>query len=138
MQDEQPNTQDEQPDRAERRRQEKELGKWNEAEWGPLAYREFHKCPHCGCEQRYTYEAFRGEIPEEKMISKPPALGAFEMVYETALHRITITVVVDSCCKCGMIIPVARSKKKTLLTARPMGGDLPGMGKRPPFLFRGR
>lgn len=120
--------QDEQPNRAERRRQEKETGKWNEAEWGPLAYREFHK----------TYEAFRGEIPEEKMIAKPPALGAFEMVYETALHRITITVVVDSCCKCGMIIPVARSKKKTLLDARPIGGDLPGMGKRPPFLFRGR
>lgn len=117
----------EEPNRAERRRQEKEQGKWNEAEWGKLAFRVFDKCPGCGCPARFSVEGMRGEMPEELMKAKPPALGALEFKYDTALYRITLAVVVDSCCKCGMIYTIARSKTKMPLVMIPKGGDGPGL-----------
>lgn len=128
----------EQPDRAERRRQEKQQGKWNEEKWGKMAFREFVECPVCHCQNRYSVEALRGEIPEDKLVNKPPAIGAFEMVYDTALYRIVLSVVVDSCCECGNLITVARSKQKTPLTMLPKGGDMPGLGGPGSRLFRPR
>lgn len=118
---------DKKPDRAERRRQKKEQDGWNEEEWGPLAYREFDKCPGCGCPNRYSVEALRKEMSEEKIKAKPLAIGSFEFIYDTPLYRIRIAVVVDSCCRCGMIYTVARSKSKTPLVLTPKGGDMPGL-----------
>ncbi len=92
---------------------------WNDAEWGPMAKRIFDKCPGCGCPSRYAVEALRGEIPDEVIQNKPPAIGSFEFVYDTEVWRIKLTVIVDSCCKCGTLYTVARNKSKTLLIMVP-------------------
>ncbi len=104
---------------------EKKPSTWNEAEWGPLAYKVFTECPHCGCPARYSVEALRGEMPEEKMQAKPPAIGSFEYIYDTALYRIKLTVVLDSCCQCGTLYTVARSRRKAPLSMIPRGRDMP-------------
>jgi hypothetical protein len=120
---------EDQPDRAERRREQKENPTWNEKEWGPLAWRAFDKCPVCGCKSRYTLEALRSEISPEKLAQKPPALQATQMVYETPFYRTTITVVWDSCCQCGALYTVARGKDKKAIIFKAKGGDMPGMVK---------
>lgn len=117
----------EQPNRAERRRQEKEQGKWNEAEWGKLAMREFDKCPTCGCPARFSVEALRGDMPEDRMKVKPPAMSGLQFNYDTPLWHIRLDVVVDCCCKCGTIYTVARSKIKKPQFLTPRGGDSPGL-----------
>jgi hypothetical protein len=111
---------------------------WNEEEWGKLEFREFDECPYCHCKNRFAVEALRGEIPEDKLVKKPPALGRFELIYDTPLYRITLTNVVDTCCRCGGIITVARSKKKEPLTFGRGGGDSPGLGGRGPRILQGR
>lgn len=98
---------------------DKEQPKWNEEEWGKQQFREFDKCPTCGCPNRFGMEAMRGEFPEDRMKEKPPAMGAFQFNFETTLHRITLDVVVDSCCKCGTIYTIARSKRKTSIVGLP-------------------
>jgi hypothetical protein len=118
------------PDRDERRRQEKSQGTWNEEEWGNREYREFPACPVCGCPNRYSLEALRGEVPEDKLLNKPPAIGSFQLSYLTPLHRITLNVVVDSCCKCGALITVARGRKKLPRVMIPRGGDSPQILRR--------
>lgn len=115
------------PNRPERRRQEKEQAKWNEAEWGKLALQTFDKCPVCKCPARFSLEAMRGDMPEDLIKKKPPALGAFQFNYDTPLFHIRLDVVVDSCCKCGMIYTVARSKIKKPHVLTPRGGDSPGL-----------
>jgi len=112
--------------RAERRRQKKEQGSWNEEEWGPLAWREFDKCPNCGCPARFTVEAMRGEMSEERLKDKPPAIGAMTFNYDTVLYHYRVDVVVDSCCKCGTIYAIARSKSKKPQVTMPTGGDMKG------------
>lgn len=105
----------------------KEKDTWNEEEWGPLAYREFVECPVCHTPNRFSVEALRGDFPEARMKTKPPAMGSLEFIYDTPLYRIRLAVVVDSCCKCGALITIARSKTKTPLTFKQTGGDMPGM-----------
>ena len=119
------------PNRGERRRQEKEQVKWNEAEWGKRDYREFDKCPVCGCPNRYALEAMKGEMPEEQMRAKPPALVSFEYNYEGPISRTKLAVVADSCCKCGAMITIARSKTKQLMVGQFKKGDIH------PFMWRG-
>lgn len=108
-------TNDGHPNRSERRREQKLNPTWNEAEWGSIEFQEFDKCPACGCPNRFAMEAMRGETAEENLNAKPPAMGMFRFDYDTALYRISLITVVDSCCKCGLIYTVAREKRKTLL-----------------------
>lgn len=93
---------------------------WNEEKWGPLAFREFDKCPGCGCPNRYSVEAMRGEMPEKDLEAKPPAMGYLEHIYDTPLYRVRLVVALDSCCECGMIYPVARNKSKKPLPLGPV------------------
>ncbi len=124
------------PNRAERRRIEREAAAdqgiqvpgappWN------LYPRTFDKCPFCGCPARFAPEALKGEFLLDRPRTSEPAMGSLEFITETPTHTIKLIVVVDSCAKCGMIVPVARDKiKKLKITRIPPGhgGRLIGRG----------
>jgi len=107
-------------DNGDRQYRQEKQEKWNEPEWGKVD-RSFDKCPGCGCPARYSVEAMRGEISEDQIRVKPPALGVFQFIYDTALSRTRLDVVFDSCCRCGLIYTVARSKMKKPLVMIPKG-----------------
>jgi len=124
-----------QPDRAERRRREKEAKKGQE-DYGPAAPRVYTECPVCGCPARFTVEAMKGDLQLENILGKEPALFSFEYLYDTPTHTMKLIVVGDSCQRCGALYTLARDKVKGSLLALPPkpGGDggpdliLPGHG----------
>jgi len=101
------------PNRAERRRQEKEAAKQGDQEdYGPAAPRLFTECPVCGCPARFTVEAMKGDLHLETILGKEPALFSFEYIYETPTNTIKLVCVGDSCQRCGAIYTLARDKLK--------------------------
>lgn len=113
------------PNRAERRRQEKAAKKGSE-DYGPAAPRTFDKCPVCGCPARFTVEAMKGDLQIEDILGKEPALFSFEYVYQTPTHKIKLVAVGDSCQRCGAFYTLARDKLKGIPFVKP-GGDHPGL-----------
>lgn len=109
------------PNRAERKRQEKEAAKQGQVDYGPAAPRVFKECPVCGCPTRFTVEAMKGDLQLENIQGKEPALGSFEYLYDTPTHTVRLIAVVDSCQRCGAIITLARYKIKTLNIDLPPG-----------------
>ncbi|MBA7714011.1 hypothetical protein ES703_123024 [subsurface metagenome] len=122
----------EQPSRAERRRQEKEAAKQPPEDYGPAAPRVFTECPVCHCPARFTVEAMKGDFQIEDILGKEPALFSFEYVYDTPTHTITLICVGDSCQRCGAIYTLARDKIKKVNLAIPgrpgPGGLILGKG----------
>lgn len=130
------------PNRAERRRQEKEAAKpkvkaeCKQCDKGPcdIAPRVFTECPVCGCPARFTVEAMKGDLHLEDIMGKEPALFShelitYEYVYDTPGHRIKLVVVGDSCARCGNLYTLARDKLKSLRLIVPKGpgGDGDGL-----------
>ncbi len=121
---------EEQPNRAERRRQEREQPKQDEKDYGPVYPRTYDKCPVCGCPARFTMEAMKGDKPEDILKSKPPALGALEYKYSTPTHDVKLVVVYDTCVRCGALFTIARDKKKSLrLSPSKFGPTVPLIGR---------
>ena len=133
------------PDRAERRRQEKEAKKQNphaecdQCDKGPcgIAPRVFTECPVCGCPATFTVEAMKGDLQIEDIRGKQPALMAFDYLYDTPNYEVKLTAVGASCVRCGVFYTLARAKKKgvPLVVPKRPGGDggpggliLPGQG----------
>lgn len=133
------------PDRAERRRQEKEAAKGkiraecNRCEKGPcvIAPMTFDKCPVCGCPTTFTAEAMRGDIHLQDIEGRVPALFSFEKVYETPSYTLRLVAVGASCAHCGVFYTLARDKMKGVpfvLPGKRRRGDggrhiiLPGQG----------
>jgi len=121
------------PDRADRRRQEKEAGKrklkaeCSQCENGPcvIAPREFKACPVCGCPASFTIEAMKGDMQIEDILGKKPALFSFEYLYDTPSFQVKLAAVGASCARCGVFYTLARDKMKGVpltLPGRP-GGD---------------
>jgi len=115
---------DEKPDRAERRRQEKEDAKQkikaecSDCEKGPcdIAPRTFKECPVCGCPTSFTIEAIKGDLPLkdiEGLMANPgkkPALFSFEYLYDTPNYSVKLVAVGASCARCGVFYTLARDK----------------------------
>ena len=129
------------PNRAERRRQEKEAAKpkvkaiCTECKEGPcdIAPREFDKCPVCGCPSRFLIEVMKGDLHLQDIFSRVPALGSFEYDYDTPTYQVKVVAIVASCARCGVFYTLAREKMKGIPLAvpkRPGGGGLilPGQG----------
>ena len=126
------------PNRAERRRQEKEEAKGkvkctcSGCEEGPcdIAPKVFDKCPVCGCPSSFTVKAMEGDLH----LQGSPALFSFEKLYDTPIDTIKLTAVGASCARCGVFYTLARDKmKKKTIIAPPGGGPkrklfLPGDG----------
>jgi len=121
------------PNRAERRRQEKEAAKGKvkaectECKEGPcdIAPRVFTECPVCGCPATFTVAAMKGDLHIEDIQGKKSALFAFEYLYDTPTYEVKLVAVGASCVRCGVFYTIARSKKKgtTLLVPKRPGGD---------------
>jgi len=123
------------PDRAERRRQEKESGQkkikaeCSQCEDGPcvIAPKTYDHCPVCGCEARFTVKAMVSDIQLEDILGKEPALFSFEYIYDTPSFQVKLAAVGACCARCGVFYTIARDKMKgipMMLPRRP-GGDGP-------------
>lgn len=128
------------PDRAERRRQEKEAKKQTphaecaQCDKGPcvIAPRVFNKCPVCGCPATFTVEAMKGDLHIEDIRGKQPALFSFEYLYDTPTYQVRLMAVGASCVRCGVFYTLARDKMKGIplvVPKRPGPGLIsPGQG----------
>jgi len=126
-----------QPNRAERRRQEKEAAKpkgkatCTECKEGPcdIAPKTFDKCPVCGCPATFTVEAMKGDLHIEDIRGKQSALFSFEYLYDTPSYQVKLVAVGASCARCGVFYTLARDKMKgsTLAVPRKPGGQGPGL-----------
>ncbi len=125
------------PNRAERRRQEKEAAKGKskvtcaECKEGPcdLAPKTYDKCPVCGCPATFTVEAMKGDLQLEDILGKEPALFSFEYLYDTPNSELKLVAVGASCARCGVFYTLARDKfkKGPLVLLKKPGGDGPGL-----------
>jgi hypothetical protein len=113
----------EQPNRAERRRQEKEQAKESENEYGAVAPRSFAECPVCHCPARFTLDALKGEISDDVLKGRSLSLGMMKYLYYTPIYEIELRVIYDSCRRCGAIYTVARDKVKRLRISKPGSGQ---------------
>lgn len=122
------------PDRAERRRQEKEAAKGKvkaicqECKEGPcdIAPKTFDKCPVCGCPTSFTVQAMKGDIHLQDLEGREPALFSFEKIYDTPNYKLKLVAVGASCARCGVFYTLARDKMKGVpfvLPGRGRGGD---------------
>jgi len=117
------------PDRAERRRQEKEAAKGkvkaecSDCEKGPcdVAPRVFTECPVCGCPATFTVQAMKGDLHIEDIRGKQPALFSFEYLYETPNNKVKLVAVGASCVRCGVFYTLARDKAKSVRLIIPGG-----------------
>jgi len=107
------------PHRAERRRQEKEAAKskvkaCTECKEGPcdIAPKTYDKCPVCGCPATFTVEAMKGDLQLEDILGKQPALFSFEYLYDTPSLKVKLVAVGASCVRCGVFYTLARDKMK--------------------------
>ena len=125
------------PNRAERRRQEKEAKKQKikvtctECKEGPcdIAPKTYNKCPVCGCPATFTVEAMKGDLHIEDIRGKQPALFSFEYLYDTPNHQVKVVAVGACCARCGVFYTIARDKLKSVPLVMPKkpGGDHPGL-----------
>lgn len=125
------------PDRAERRRQEKEAAKpkikaeCKECKEGPcvLAPRMFDKCPVCGCPARFIVQSMKGDLHLEDIMGKKPGLFSFTYLYDTPTYEVKLVAVGASCARCGVFYTIARDKLKgiPLVVPKKPGGDHPGL-----------
>jgi len=117
------------PDRAERRRQEKEAAKGklkaecSDCEKGPcvIAPRVFTECPVCGCPATFTVEAMKGDLHLEDIRGKQPALFSLEYLYDTPNNKVKLVAVGASCARCGVLYTLAREKVKRVPLIIPGG-----------------
>ena len=140
---------DQQPNRAERRRQEKEVAKeqkevakeekevangkgkatCTDCKEGPcdIAPKIFPVCPVCGCSVTFTVKAMVGDLQLEDILGKEPALFSFTYLYDTPTHQIKLVAVGASCARCGVFRTIAREKMKgiTLAVPKKPGEDHP-------------
>jgi len=124
------------PNRAERRRREKEAAKQKvkatcaECKEGPcdIAPKNYDKCPVCGCPARFTVKAMADDLQLEDILGKEPALFSFEYLYDTPTYEVKLIAVGASCARCGVFYTIARDKMKKfpILVPRKPGG--PGRG----------
>ena len=126
------------PNRADRRRQEKEEAKGkikatcSDCEEGPcdIAPKVYDKCPVCGCPETFTVKAMVGDMH----IQGNPALFSFEKLYDTPTDTIRLVAVGASCARCGVFRTLARDKMKRRTIIAPPGSGgrrklhLPGDG----------
>ena len=118
------------PNRAERRRQDKDEAKGkvkatcSDCEEGPcdIAPKVFDVCPVCGCPSTFTVKAMVGDLH----LQGNPALFSFEKLYDTPNCEIKLMAVGASCARCGVFRTLARDKMKKMNLAIP-----PGSGGRP-------
>lgn len=125
------------PNRAERRRQEKEAGKGkvkaecSQCDKGPcvIAPRVFTECPVCGCPATFTVEAMKGDLHIEDIRGKQSALFSFDYLYDTPNYQVKLVAVGASCARCGVFYTLARDKMKgvPLVIPKKPGGDHPGL-----------
>jgi len=112
-----------QPNRAERRRQEKEAAQQksaltcNQCEKGPcvIAPKTYDKCPVCGCPTTFTVMAMKGDMH----LQENPALFSMEKIYATPSCNVKLVAVGASCARCGVFYTIAREKLKGLPLAVP-------------------
>lgn len=124
------------PNRAERRRQEKEAAKGkkklvcNKCEKGPcdIAPREFPACPVCGCPTTFTIEAMKDDIHLQDLGGRAPALFSMEKIYDTPSYKVRLVAVGASCARCGVFYTIARDKIKGIALAVPRKPGGPGQG----------
>ena len=119
--------------RAERRRQEKEAAKpkikaeCGRCDEGPcvIAPKAYDKCPVCGCPATFTVESMKGDLQIEDILGKHPALFSFEYLYDTPGYQVKLIAVGASCARCGVFYTIARDKAKgmQLLVPKGPGGD---------------
>jgi len=117
------------PDRAERRRQEKEAAKQKahaecaQCDKGPcvIAPRVFTECPVCGCPATFTVEAMKGDLHIEDIRGKQPALFSLEYLYETPNNKVKLVAIGASCARCGVLYTLARDKVKRVPLIIPGG-----------------
>lgn len=110
------------PDRAERRRQEKEVAKGQikatctECKEGPcdIAPKTYDKCRCCGCPSSFTVQAMKGDIHLQDLQGRAPALFSFEKIYETPSGKVKLVAVGASCARCGVFYTLARDKVKRI------------------------
>lgn len=126
------------PNRAERRRQEKEEAKGkvkatcSECKEGPcdIAPKTYEQCPVCGCPSSFTVQAMKDDIH----LQRYPALFSFEKIYDTPNYTVKLVAVGASCARCGVFYTLARDKMKSIPLVVPprskRGPDLilPGQG----------
>jgi len=131
--------QENESNRAERRRQEKEEAKGkvkatcSDCEEGPceIAPKTFDKCPVCGCPSSFTVKA----MADDMHIQGNPALFSFEKLYDTPNYEVKLVAVGASCARCGVFYTLARDKMKKMNIAVPPGSGgrrklhLPGDGE---------
>lgn len=82
----------------------------------------FDKCPNCGCTERFSEEALKGDFPPEKMEKRPPMILSAELVTQppARLYPVKLMAVMDVCIECGTVYAVDLEK----FVGRPqMGGD---------------
>ena len=125
------------PNRAERRRQEKEATKdkvkatCTECKEGPcdIVPKTYDKCPVCGCPSSFTVQAMKGDLQIEDILGKEPALFSFEYLYDTPNMEVKLVAVGASCARCGVFYTLARDKLKKgpLIVVKKPGGDGPGL-----------
>ncbi|GAI71335.1 unnamed protein product [marine sediment metagenome] len=125
------------PNRAERRRQEKEAAKpkvkatCTECKEGPcdIAPKTYDKCPVCGCPARFTIEAMKGDLHLQDIFGRHPALFAFEYLYDTPTYEVKLAAVGASCVRCGVFYTILRDKLKgiPLVVPKEPSGDGPGL-----------
>lgn len=128
---------EDEPNRAERRRQEKEAAKpkpkavCNECKEGPceIAPRVFDKCPVCGCPTTFTTQAMKSDVHLQDIGGKQPALFSMEKLYDTPTYNIKLVAVGASCARCGVFFTIARDKIRSisLVAPRKPGGRGPGL-----------
>jgi len=117
------------PDRAERRRQEKEEAKGkikatcSDCEEGPcdIAPKVFTRCPVCNCPATFTVQAMKGDLHLQDF----PALFSFTKIYDTPNQTIKLVAVGASCARCGVFYTLAREKMKGIPLVVP---ERPGPG----------
>ena len=96
-------SEEKEPNRADRRRQEKEEAKGkikatcSDCEEGPcdIAHKVFDKCPVCGCPSSFTVKAMASDLH----IQGNPALFSFEKLYDTPTDTIKLMAVGASCAR---------------------------------------
>jgi len=123
------------PNRAERRRQDKEDAKGrvkaecSDCQMGPcvIAPKTYDHCPVCGCEARFVVKAMADDLQLEDILGKSPALFSFEYLYDTPSYTVKLIAVGASCARCGVFYTIARDKLKSTGIVVP--------GKPPPKLF---
>ena len=102
---------EDQPNRAARRRAEREDP--DRAEHSTLVLpKTFDECPICGETGRFTVEAMKGDLQLQDILGKEPALFSFEYYYDTPLYPIKLICIGDVCVKCGIPRIIAMDKVK--------------------------